>query len=164
MVADEPTVIIADAPCTIRERKIFSNPYHTDAETCIMCGTCHKIGCPAIEKDEDSKRIAGKQIIDARDMIHGESYGNIKKRYSNLKRELSEAEDNNDLGRVEIIEKELGDLTKHITSSLNKYGKSRQFSDEIIKAKNILAVIPTTIPPSRLTQCLNVQNKVCSII
>lgn len=55
MAADEPSVIIADAPCVIRARKIFSKPYFVDPEKCIMCGMCHKVGCPAIEKDENGK-------------------------------------------------------------------------------------------------------------
>ncbi|MCI0494267.1 indolepyruvate ferredoxin oxidoreductase subunit alpha [candidate division KSB1 bacterium] len=55
MAADEPSVIIADAPCIIRARKVFSEPYFVDPEKCIMCGMCHKVGCPAIEKDENGK-------------------------------------------------------------------------------------------------------------
>ncbi|MFZ5518785.1 MAG: indolepyruvate ferredoxin oxidoreductase subunit alpha [Candidatus Zhuqueibacterota bacterium] len=55
MAADEPSVIIADAPCVIRAKIKFSEPYFVDAETCIMCGMCHKIGCPAIEKDANGK-------------------------------------------------------------------------------------------------------------
>ena len=55
MAADEPSVIIADAPCVIRARKIFNKPYYVDPEKCIMCGMCHKVGCPAIEKDENGK-------------------------------------------------------------------------------------------------------------
>lgn len=55
MSADEPSVIIADAPCVIRARRKFSDPYRVDAEKCIMCGMCHKVGCPAIEKDDNGK-------------------------------------------------------------------------------------------------------------
>ncbi len=55
LAADEPSVIIADAPCVIRARKIFNKPYFVDPEICIMCGMCHKVGCPAIEKDENGK-------------------------------------------------------------------------------------------------------------
>lgn len=55
LAADEPSVIIADAPCVIRARKIFNKPYVVDPEKCIMCGMCHKVGCPAIEKDENGK-------------------------------------------------------------------------------------------------------------
>ncbi len=55
MAVDEPSVIIADAPCVIKARKIFNKPYFVDPEICIMCGMCHKVGCPAIEKDENGK-------------------------------------------------------------------------------------------------------------
>ena len=55
MATDEPAVIIADAPCVIRARKIFSKPYHVETDKCIMCGMCHKVGCPAIEKDENGR-------------------------------------------------------------------------------------------------------------
>ena len=55
MAADEPSVIIADAPCVIRERIRFSDSYYVDAETCTMCNICHRIGCPAIEKDDEGK-------------------------------------------------------------------------------------------------------------
>ncbi|MDZ7399660.1 MAG: indolepyruvate ferredoxin oxidoreductase subunit alpha [candidate division KSB1 bacterium] len=55
LAADEPSVIIADAPCVIRARKVFNKPYFVDPEKCIMCGMCHKVGCPAIEKDENGK-------------------------------------------------------------------------------------------------------------
>lgn len=55
MAVDEPSVIIADAPCIIRERIQFSEPYYVETETCIKCGMCDRVGCPAIEKDEDGK-------------------------------------------------------------------------------------------------------------
>jgi len=55
MALEEPAVIIADAPCVIKARIIFSKPYFVDAEKCTKCGICHRIGCPAIEKDEDGK-------------------------------------------------------------------------------------------------------------
>ncbi|MBN1153887.1 indolepyruvate ferredoxin oxidoreductase subunit alpha [candidate division KSB1 bacterium] len=55
LAVDEPSVIIADAPCIIRARKRFSEPYYVDANTCIKCGMCHRVGCPAIEKDENGK-------------------------------------------------------------------------------------------------------------
>ncbi len=55
MQVQEPSVMIADAPCVIRARKIFTEPYFVDTEKCIKCGMCHKVGCPAIEKDENGK-------------------------------------------------------------------------------------------------------------
>jgi len=55
MAVDEPSVIIADAPCIIRDRIKFNEPYISDPEKCIMCGMCHRVGCPAIEKNEEGK-------------------------------------------------------------------------------------------------------------
>ncbi|MBN2011117.1 indolepyruvate ferredoxin oxidoreductase subunit alpha [candidate division KSB1 bacterium] len=55
MAVEEPAVIIADAPCIIRARIKFSEPYYADADTCIACGMCHRVGCPAIEKNEAGK-------------------------------------------------------------------------------------------------------------
>ncbi|NOZ60506.1 MAG: indolepyruvate ferredoxin oxidoreductase subunit alpha [Calditrichaeota bacterium] len=55
MQVDEPSVIIADAPCVIRARKIFTKPYYVIADKCTKCGMCDRVGCSAIEKDEDGK-------------------------------------------------------------------------------------------------------------
>ncbi len=55
MALDEPSVIIARGPCIIRERIKFNAPYVVDTKACIKCGMCHRVGCPAIEKDEDGK-------------------------------------------------------------------------------------------------------------
>ena len=60
MAADEPSVIIAEAPCVIRARKRFSDPYYVVADKCTKCGLCHKVGCPAIEKDDDGKAKINK--------------------------------------------------------------------------------------------------------
>ena len=53
MAIEEPSIIIADAPCIIRDRIRFNNPYSVLAERCNKCGICHRIGCSAIEKDEN---------------------------------------------------------------------------------------------------------------
>jgi len=55
MALDEAAVIIADAPCVIRARIKFSESYWVDTEKCIQCGMCHRVGCPAIEKNEQGK-------------------------------------------------------------------------------------------------------------
>ena len=55
MQVDGPSVMIADAPCVIRERKVFTKPYYVIADKCTKCGMCDKVGCSAIEKDEDGK-------------------------------------------------------------------------------------------------------------
>lgn len=61
--SDEPWVIIATHPCVLitRER---GDVYMIDNETCIQCGACLRIGCPAIAATvrEDGKR---QPVIDA---------------------------------------------------------------------------------------------------
>ncbi|MCI0512319.1 indolepyruvate ferredoxin oxidoreductase subunit alpha [candidate division KSB1 bacterium] len=52
---DEPVVIIADAPCIIHARKRFTSPYRVDADKCIACRMCFRVGCPAIEKATSGK-------------------------------------------------------------------------------------------------------------
>lgn len=55
LAIDEPSVIIADAPCIIYARKRFSEPYWVDEAKCIECRMCFRVGCPAIEKAESGK-------------------------------------------------------------------------------------------------------------
>lgn len=47
--ADEPSLIIAQAPCPLQTKKAVGAVYKIDAEKCVNCRTCVKIGCPAIE-------------------------------------------------------------------------------------------------------------------
>lgn len=50
--ADEPSVIIATAPCELLDKKTKRIPYRIDSEVCIKCGMCLKLGCPAIQKKD----------------------------------------------------------------------------------------------------------------
>lgn len=47
--AEEPAVIIARRPCELL-LKGEKESYYIDADRCLRCGKCLKIGCPAIEK------------------------------------------------------------------------------------------------------------------
>ena len=61
--SDEPWVIIATHPCVLVSRE--RGPLHTiDEATCIQCGACLRIGCPAITA---TVRADGKRqpVIDA---------------------------------------------------------------------------------------------------
>lgn len=49
LAAEEPSVIIARRPCELL-LKGEKDTYFIDAERCLRCGRCLKIGCPAIEK------------------------------------------------------------------------------------------------------------------
>jgi indolepyruvate ferredoxin oxidoreductase alpha subunit len=57
LAIEEPSVIIADAPCIIYARKRFSEPYWVDETKCIECRMCFRVGCPAIEKAESGKTL-----------------------------------------------------------------------------------------------------------
>ena len=53
--ADELSVIIFKAPCAllIRDHK---DPYAVDEDACTKCGLCVKLGCPAIGRDEMTRK------------------------------------------------------------------------------------------------------------
>jgi indolepyruvate ferredoxin oxidoreductase, alpha subunit len=53
--ADEPSLIVAKAPCPLQERKPVGDPRRIDADRCTACGACLKLGCPAIERSEGGK-------------------------------------------------------------------------------------------------------------
>ncbi len=60
MRAEEPSVLIADAPCVLHEKSQLGPAYYVDQEKCVACDLCYKIGCPAIMPGPDGK----KPIID----------------------------------------------------------------------------------------------------
>ncbi|WP_058486139.1 indolepyruvate ferredoxin oxidoreductase subunit alpha [Defluviitalea phaphyphila] len=45
---DEASVIIASRPCALLSKK--KDPVYKITDSCVMCGLCLKLGCPAIEK------------------------------------------------------------------------------------------------------------------
>lgn len=50
---DGPSVLITKGPC-VQIAKPSTPTYRVDAETCIACGTCFKLGCPAIIKSQET--------------------------------------------------------------------------------------------------------------
>ena len=46
--AEEPTVLIADAPCILEKRLDLGDVVSIDLEKCTECRTCTRLGCPAI--------------------------------------------------------------------------------------------------------------------
>jgi indolepyruvate ferredoxin oxidoreductase alpha subunit len=54
IAADELSVIVTKAPCALLVRDL-PEPYAVDAETCTACGTCIRLGCPAIAKQANGK-------------------------------------------------------------------------------------------------------------
>ncbi|MDW7710070.1 MAG: indolepyruvate ferredoxin oxidoreductase subunit alpha [Deferrisomatales bacterium] len=55
--APEPSLVVSRAPCPLHTRSRLGPARWIDAETCVQCGNCVKLGCPAIESDEESVRI-----------------------------------------------------------------------------------------------------------
>jgi indolepyruvate ferredoxin oxidoreductase alpha subunit len=56
---DGPSVIIVEGPC------YFVGPgsqgtYEVDAETCTACGTCFKLGCPAVKHSRQVNERTGR--------------------------------------------------------------------------------------------------------
>lgn len=56
---DGPSVVIVEGPC------YFVGPgaqgtYEVDTETCIACGTCFKLGCPAIKHSKEVNERTGR--------------------------------------------------------------------------------------------------------
>ncbi len=45
----EPSVIIADAPCVLKEKRRFGEVVSVDRTKCTECFACTELGCPAIE-------------------------------------------------------------------------------------------------------------------
>ena len=53
---EEPSVIITKAPCKLIIKEKWAN-FDINDETCIQCGMCLKLGCPAICKGEEGISI-----------------------------------------------------------------------------------------------------------
>ena len=59
LAADEASVIISRRPCALLKYVKHKKPLSVDAEKCVGCKMCMKIGCPAISIAD------GKATIDA---------------------------------------------------------------------------------------------------
>jgi indolepyruvate ferredoxin oxidoreductase, alpha subunit len=59
MLRDELSVLVAQAPCVLRERRSFGDAPHIEAKRCTDCHACLDIGCPALGVD-----AAGRPVID----------------------------------------------------------------------------------------------------
>jgi indolepyruvate ferredoxin oxidoreductase, alpha subunit len=56
---DGLSVIVVRAPCVLRERRSFGDPYSIDAGRCTECHACLDIGCPAL-----GVTGAGRPVVD----------------------------------------------------------------------------------------------------
>ncbi len=53
---EEPSVIIARRPCALLS-EAAAPPLEVDLEKCVGCGTCLRLGCPALSLQEDKARV-----------------------------------------------------------------------------------------------------------
>jgi indolepyruvate ferredoxin oxidoreductase alpha subunit len=57
LAQNEPSVVIARAPCRLKERQPLGPVHVIDMAKCKACNLCLKLGCPAIERDGEIFRI-----------------------------------------------------------------------------------------------------------
>ncbi|MBR3571016.1 MAG: indolepyruvate ferredoxin oxidoreductase subunit alpha [Oscillibacter sp.] len=57
LAADEPSVIISRRPCALLKYVKHKPPLKVNAETCVGCKSCMKIGCPAISVKGGKARV-----------------------------------------------------------------------------------------------------------
>jgi indolepyruvate ferredoxin oxidoreductase, alpha subunit len=57
---DGMSVLVVRAPCVLRERRRFGEPYAIDSDRCTDCHACLDIGCPALGVSD-----RGRPVIDA---------------------------------------------------------------------------------------------------
>ncbi len=55
--ADEPSVIISRRPCALLKYVKHAPPLKVDPDKCIGCGSCMRIGCPAVSLKEKKARV-----------------------------------------------------------------------------------------------------------
>jgi indolepyruvate ferredoxin oxidoreductase alpha subunit len=53
--SDRPSLVIARSPCALIARRKPTHFVEVDPDECNACGVCLKIGCPAIETDEQDR-------------------------------------------------------------------------------------------------------------
>lgn len=57
LVAKEPSVIISRRPCALLKTVKHNPPLFVDPDKCIGCGSCMRIGCPAISLRDKKARV-----------------------------------------------------------------------------------------------------------
>jgi indolepyruvate ferredoxin oxidoreductase alpha subunit len=55
IAAEELSVVVFRAPCALLVRE-KGEPYAVDEDACTKCGVCVKLGCPAIGRDEHTRK------------------------------------------------------------------------------------------------------------
>jgi len=57
LAQEELSVVIARGPCVLKKREMLGPTYAIDMQKCKACNLCLKIGCSAIERQDDIFRI-----------------------------------------------------------------------------------------------------------
>ncbi|MBQ9493536.1 MAG: indolepyruvate ferredoxin oxidoreductase subunit alpha [Oscillibacter sp.] len=63
LAADEPSVIISRRPCALLKYVKHKAPLRVNAETCVGCKSCMRIGCPAISIQGGKARVDGTLCV-----------------------------------------------------------------------------------------------------
>ena len=63
LAAPEPSVIISRRPCALLKYVKHNPPLKVDAEKCIGCKSCMKIGCPAISMKDGKAFVDSTQCV-----------------------------------------------------------------------------------------------------
>lgn len=77
VASDEVSVVIAKAPCALLLRE-ERDPFAVDEERCTACGSCVRLGCPAISRGDQSRaQIDTEQCVGCRQCVQVCRYGAI---------------------------------------------------------------------------------------
>ena len=63
LAANEPSVIISRRPCALLKYVKHKAPLISDADKCVGCKACMKIGCPAISMQDGKAKIDTTQCV-----------------------------------------------------------------------------------------------------
>ena len=63
LAANEPSVIISRRPCALLKYVKHKKPLKVDADKCVGCKACMKIGCPAISIIDGKARVDETQCV-----------------------------------------------------------------------------------------------------
>ena len=63
LAANEPSVIISRRPCALLKYVKHKAPLVSDADKCVGCKACMKIGCPAISIQNGKARVDATQCV-----------------------------------------------------------------------------------------------------
>ncbi len=63
LAAEEPSVIISRRPCALLKYVKHKAPLSVDAEKCVGCKSCMKIGCPAISIVDGKAKVDATQCV-----------------------------------------------------------------------------------------------------